>query len=100
GLKAPWQALERGVRLAGCTVHFVTEEVDGGPIIIQAAIPVRTGERERSLTKRIQQQEHRIYPRAIQLFADGRLRVDGRTVRAKGLKTAGGAVLINPPLAG
>lgn len=100
GLKAPWQAVEYGARLAGCSVHFVTEEVDGGPLIIQAVIPVRPGEREPSLTKRIQEQEHRIYPRAIQLFAEGRLQVAGRTVRIKGLSAVKDAALIYPPLTG
>ncbi len=103
GLKAQWQAVEAGVKLAGCTVHFVTEEVDRGPIVIQAAIPVRPGEREPSLARRLLQQEHRIFPQAIELFAQGRLRVTGRTVRIKGLRSprmSNDAVLINPPLMG
>ena len=100
GLKAPWQAIEHGVKLAGCTVHFVTEDIDRGPIIIQAAVPVRRGERDQALTKRIQAQEHRIYPRAIELFARGRLRVDGRMVRVAGASAPKEAVLVNPPLTG
>jgi len=100
GLKAQWQAVEGGVKLAGCTVHFVSEEVDRGPIIIQAAIPVRPGEREASLARRLLQQEHRILPRAVELYAQGRLRVTGRTVRIKGLRAPKEAVLVNPPLTG
>jgi phosphoribosylglycinamide formyltransferase-1 len=99
GLKAPWQALERGVKVAGCTVHFVSEEVDSGPIIAQAAIPVRPGEREPSLVARIQREEHRMYPRAIELFARGRLRVVGRTVRVAGGGMPKNAAVISPPLA-
>ncbi len=98
GLKAQWQALEYGVRIAGCTVHFVTEEVDGGPVIIQAAIPVRQGEPERSLARRLLEQEHRIYPVAIEWFAQGRLRVVGRIVKIKGLKAPNPDALINPSL--
>jgi len=100
GLKAQWQAVEAGVRLAGCTVHFVTEEVDRGPIVIQAAIPVRPGEREASLARRLLRQEHRIVPRAIELYAQGRLRVTGRTVRITRLRGLKETALINPPLTG
>jgi len=100
GLKAQWQAVEAGVKLAGCTVHFVTEEVDRGPIVIQAAIPVRPGEREASLARRLLRQEHVIVPRAIELFAQGRVRVTGRTVRIAGLRAPREAALINPPLTG
>ena len=100
GLKAPQQALDRGATLAGCTVHFVTEEVDGGPIIVQAAVPVRAGEPESSLARRIQRQEHRLYPRAIDWFARGRLRLDGRTVRVRGARVSPSAALVNPPLGG
>jgi phosphoribosylglycinamide formyltransferase 1 len=100
GLKAQWQAVEAGVKLAGCTVHFVTEEVDRGPIIIQAAVPVRPGERDASLARRLLEQEHRILPRAIELYAEGRLRVKGRTVGVTGLRRIKEAVLVNPPLTG
>ena len=100
GLKAQWQAVESGVKLAGCTVHFVTEEVDRGPIIIQAAVPVRPGEGEASLARRLLQQEHRILPRAIELYAQGRLRVTGRAVGIKGLRAPKEAALVNPPLTG
>ncbi len=81
-MHAQADALEHGVKVAGCTVHFVTEEtVDGGPIILQAAVPVMEGDTVGELSARILEQEHRIYPEAIQLYADGRLRVEGRRVR-------------------
>ncbi|HEX2924374.1 MAG TPA: phosphoribosylglycinamide formyltransferase [Chloroflexota bacterium] len=80
-LHAQADALEYGAKVSGCTVHFVTEgTVDGGPIIIQAAVPVLEGDTSETLAARILEQEHRIYPRAIQLFAGGRLRVVGRRV--------------------
>jgi phosphoribosylglycinamide formyltransferase-1 len=100
GLKAQWQAIEAGVKLAGCTVHFVTEEVDRGPIIIQAAIPVKPGEGEVSLARRLLEQEHRLLPRAIDLYARGRLRVKGRRVAVTGVRRFTAAALINPPLMG
>lgn len=80
GLDAQRQAIEHGVKLAGCTVHFVTEGVDEGPIILQAAVPVLDEDTVESLEARILEQEHRLYPRAIQLFAQGRLDVKGRRV--------------------
>jgi phosphoribosylglycinamide formyltransferase 1 len=100
GLKAQWQAVEAGVKLAGCTVHFVTDEVDRGPIIIQAAVRVRPGERESSLARRLLEQEHRILPKAIELYTQGRLRVKGRMVTVTGLRSFKEAALINPPLTG
>jgi phosphoribosylglycinamide formyltransferase-1 len=80
GLHAQRQALEYGVKIAGCTVHFVDPGTDTGPIIIQAAVPVLEGDTEQSLSARVQKEEHRIYPEAIQMFAEGRLSVTGRTV--------------------
>jgi len=80
GTHAQRQALERGVRIAGATVHFVDEEMDHGPIIIQAAVPVYPDDTEESLSARILAQEHRIYPQAIQLFAESRLEIQGRKV--------------------
>jgi phosphoribosylglycinamide formyltransferase-1 len=74
-------ALNYGVKISGCTVHFVDEECDTGPIIIQAAVPVEEGDTEDSLAARILEKEHKIYPRAIQLFAEGRLEVEGRRVK-------------------
>ncbi len=81
GLNAQRQALEYGVRLAGCTVHFLDAGMDTGPIILQAAVEVREDDTEATLSRRILQEEHRIYPLAIQLFAEGRLHVEGRRVR-------------------
>ncbi len=81
GLHAQKQALEAGVKVSGCTVHFVTEGVDEGPIILQAAVPVLENDSEESLAGRILEQEHQIYPRAVQFFGEGRLRVDGQVVR-------------------
>lgn len=81
-LRAQAEAFEHGVKVAGCTVHFVTEDaVDGGPIILQAAVPVLDGDTPEVLANRILQQEHVIYPQAIQLYAEGRLRIEGRRVR-------------------
>jgi len=83
GLHGQRQALEYGVKFSGCTVHFVDEGVDTGPIIIQSAVPVLDNDTEETLAARILKEEHKIYPRAIQLFADGRLEVIGRKVRIK-----------------
>lgn len=80
GLDVQKKAIDWGCKLAGCTVHFVTEGVDEGPIIIQAAVPILDGDTPETLAARILVQEHKIYPRAVQLFAEGRLRVDGRRV--------------------
>ncbi len=80
GLHAQRQALEYGVRVAGCTVHFVDEGVDTGPIILQAAVPVLDDDTEGTLSARILAEEHKIYPQAIQLFAEGRLEIKGRRV--------------------
>ncbi len=81
GLDAQRQALEYGVKVAGCTVHFVTAGVDEGPIVLQAAVPVLEGDTVEDLRARIQAEEHRIYPEAVRLFAEGRLAVEGRRVR-------------------
>ncbi len=83
GLAAQQQALDWGAKVSGCTVHFVEEGVDTGPIIQQAAVPVLEGDTAESLEARILEQEHRIYPEAIQLFAEGRLAIEGRRVRVK-----------------
>jgi phosphoribosylglycinamide formyltransferase-1 len=69
------------VKAAGCTVHFVDEECDHGPIILQATVPVHEEDTEESLAARILEQEHRIYPEAVALFFQGRLRIDGRRVQ-------------------
>ena len=96
GLDVQQKALDWGVKIAGCTVHFVTEGVDEGPIIIQAAVPVLEGDTAESLSARILAEEHRIYPKAVQLFAEGRLRVNGRQVSISGAEQAGPGVLLNP----
>jgi phosphoribosylglycinamide formyltransferase-1 len=80
GLDAQRQALEYGVRITGCTVHFVDEFPDSGPIIIQSAVPVLEGDTVESLSARILVQEHLIYPKAIGYIADGRITVEGRRV--------------------
>lgn len=80
GLHAQHQALAYGVKVSGCTVHFVDAGTDTGPIILQGVVPVIEGDSEESLSTRIQVEEHRIYPEAIRLFAEGRLRIDGRRV--------------------
>ena len=100
GLHVQKKAVEHGVRFAGCTVHFVNEECDEGPIIIQAVVPVFAEDSEDTLAARILKQEHRIYPRAIQLYAEGRLHVTGRRVLVDGLSKDEGEVLIQPPLDG
>jgi len=98
GLHVQKQAVEHGVRFSGCTVHFVNEECDEGPIIIQAVVPVFADDSEESLAARILKQEHRIYPRAIQLYAEGRLRVEGRRVLVDGATQDDTQVLFQPPL--
>jgi phosphoribosylglycinamide formyltransferase-1 len=97
GLHVQKKALEAGVRFSGCTVHFVDGGVDTGPIIIQAVVPVLDDDDEASLSARILVQEHRIYPRAIQLIAEGRVRIEGRRVRIADAASIEG-VMVNPPL--
>lgn len=82
GMDAQKQALEYGVKVSGCTVHFVDEQLDGGPIVLQAAVPVLEGDTEQSLAARILVQEHRIYTEAIELVLSGRWRIEGRRVVA------------------
>ena len=81
GLHAQQQALDWGAKVSGCTVHFVTEGMDEGPIIIQAVVPVLEDDSTDTLSARIIQEEHRIYPEAIQLYAEGRLSIEGRRAR-------------------
>src|ERR1043166_744456 len=97
GLHGQKQALEYGVRFAGCTVHFVNEECDQGPIIIQAAVPAYPDDTEETLSARILKAEHRIYPRAIQLYSEGRLRVEGRKVFIDRLAKDESSAWMNPP---
>jgi phosphoribosylglycinamide formyltransferase-1 len=81
GLDTHRRALEAGVKLHGCTVHFVTAALDHGPIIAQAAVPVLTGDDEAALAARVLAQEHRIFPAAVRWFLEGRLTIDGMRVR-------------------
>jgi len=81
GLHAQRQALDHGASFAGCTVHLVDEKCDHGPIVLQAVVPIQPDDTEETLSARILEQEHRIYPEALALLAAGRLRVEGRRVR-------------------
>ena len=96
GLHVQKAAVEHGVRFSGCTVHFVDEGMDTGPIIIQAVVPVLDTDTEDTLSARILTQEHRIYSRAIQLYAEGRLKVEDRRVVISGGRTETDEHLINP----
>jgi phosphoribosylglycinamide formyltransferase 1 len=98
GLHVQKGAVDHGVRFSGCTVHFVNEECDEGPIIIQAVVPVFPDDTEETLAARILRQEHRIYPRAIQLYSEGRLRIEGRKVWVDGIERKEDEALIQPPL--
>jgi len=80
GLHAQRHALDHGAKVAGATVHFVDEGMDSGPIVLQAAVAVEPNDTEETLSARILVQEHRLYPEAIRLFAEGRLRIEGRRV--------------------
>jgi phosphoribosylglycinamide formyltransferase 1 len=81
GLHGQKQAVDYGVKISGCTVHFVDEGCDTGPVILQSAVPVLEGDDEFSLSKRILDEEHKLYPKAIQLFAEGKLKIEGRKVK-------------------
>ena len=83
GLHAQRQALQHGVKVAGATIHFVDEGVDTGPIVLQSAVPVLDNDTEDTLATRILVEEHRLYPEAIRLYAEGRLRVEGRRVTGR-----------------
>lgn len=96
GLHGQKQAVDYGVRISGCTVHFVDEGMDTGPIIIQAAVPVLPDDTEDSLSERILSFEHRIFPEAIRLFSEGRLEVQGRFVKIKDYPAVSSSI-VNPP---
>jgi phosphoribosylglycinamide formyltransferase 1 len=96
GMHAERQALAHGARLTGVTVHFVDEQTDHGPIVAQAAVPILPGDTEETLHARIQRQEHRLYPFAVQLIAEGRVRVDGRRVTITGRSPDADGVLACP----
>ena len=91
------KANDYGVKISGCTVHFVDEGMDTGPIIIQAAVPVRDDDTEETLADRILRLEHKIFPEAIKLFAEGRVGMQGRRVVIKGA-VIDDRPLISPPL--
>ncbi len=101
GLRVQKKALEAGARFSGCTVHFIDDGVDTGPIITQAVVPILANDTEESLSARILEQEHRIYPLAIQLFAAGALKVEGRRVAIDsawaGTEQLRARALLNPP---
>ncbi len=98
GLHAQRQAVSYGVKLSGCTVHFVDEGMDTGPVIIQAAVPVCHDDTEESLSERILKYEHRILPYAIRLFAEGRLEVKGRVVKIQGRTKKDEGVVVSPAI--
>jgi len=98
GLHVQQQALEYGVKFAGCTVHFVDDGVDTGPIIIQAVVPVFDDDTEDTLAARILPEEHRIYPQAIQFYAEGRLEVQGRKVVVADVRQSDDKASYNPPV--
>ena len=98
GMHGVRQAFRAGVRVSGCTVHFVDAGTDSGAILIQAAVPVLDGDTEESLAARILAQEHRIYPRAIQLIAEGRVQVEGRRVRVSGEQPDAASAIASPPV--
>ena len=97
GLHVQQKALEYGVKFSGCTVHFVNEGVDTGPIIIQAVVPICDADTEESLSERILKQEHKIYSRAIQLIAEKKITKEGRRVFIRDFKEQD-LFIINPPL--
>ncbi|RJR18466.1 MAG: phosphoribosylglycinamide formyltransferase [Nitrospiraceae bacterium] len=97
GLHGQKQAADYGVKISGCTVHFVDEGMDTGPIIIQASVPAYHDDSEESLGKRILAQEHKIFPYAIRLYSEGRISINGRKVVITGERQD--ESMINPPLA-
>ena len=95
GLHVQQQAIDAGVRVSGCTVHFVTEDLDGGPIIAQAAVPVLADDTADGLARRILRQEHRLYPLVVRWLAEGRVSTEGGRVAVAGLP-AGSTLLFSP----
>ncbi|MBN1614055.1 MAG: phosphoribosylglycinamide formyltransferase [Deltaproteobacteria bacterium] len=100
GTHAQRRAFEYGVKFSGCTVHFADEGVDTGPVIIQAIVPVLDDDTEETLADRILREEHRIYPQAIQYYAEGRIELVGRKIKIKGIEGVAGGPLHNPPVMG
>lgn len=99
GMHGQKKAFDYGVKFSGCTVHFADEGVDTGPIIIQAVVPVYDEDTEETLSKRILREEHRVYPQAIQFYAEGKLEIVGRKVRVKDHIQIDAIPHHNPPLA-
>ncbi|MCD6582508.1 MAG: phosphoribosylglycinamide formyltransferase [Desulfuromusa sp.] len=97
GLHVQQKAIEYGAKFSGCTVHLVDGGVDTGPIIAQAVVPIFTADSENTLSARILEQEHIIYPQVIQWFAEGRVKIEGRQVQISSSKTIESA-LFNPPV--
>jgi phosphoribosylglycinamide formyltransferase-1 len=95
GLHPQKQALDAGVRISGCTVHFVTPELDAGPIVIQAAVPVLAGDSEETLSARILRQEHRLYPLVVRWFAEDRIQLAEGRVAIRGVRPDA-ALLFSP----
>jgi phosphoribosylglycinamide formyltransferase-1 len=98
GLHAQKQAFDYGVKFSGCTVHFVDEGVDTGPIVIQGVVAVLDDDTDDTLADRILKEEHRIYPQAIQLYAEGRLTIEGRKVKIKAVFPQNIVPIHNPPV--
>ncbi len=96
GLSAQKRAVEFGVKFSGCTVHIVDESVDGGPVIVQAVVPVYPEDTEETLSERILSYEHRVLPQTVQWFAEGRIHLEGRRVTVKGARY--GTLPVNPEL--
>ena len=95
GLHVQQQAIDAGVQISGCTVHLVTSDLDAGPIIAQAAVPVLEDDTAATLSARILRQEHRLYPLVVRWFGEGRVGIDGGRVAVKGL-APGGTLLFSP----
>lgn len=93
GLDVHARMINAGVRFGGCTVHYVRHEMDTGPIIVQAAVPVHPGDDADTLAARILEQEHIIYPLAVRWIAEGRVRITGEVVRVSGAKAPDGALI-------
>jgi phosphoribosylglycinamide formyltransferase-1 len=98
GLHVQQKAIDYGVKFSGCTVHFADEGVDSGPIVMQAVVPVYDDDDEKTLSMRILREEHRIYPQAIQYYAEGRIDISGRIVRIMNSQSNEQATLVNPLL--
>ena len=88
GLESQRQALEHGAKFSGCTVHFVDENLDAGPIILQAAVPIRDDDTPETLSERVLREEHRIYTEAVRIVLEGRYRIEGRRVLTDSAKDA------------